>query len=115
MTRTRVHGFRGTKRFEIRKKLGSGGMGIVFEAYDSERNETVALKTLHWVDAAAVYRFKKEFRGLADVAHRNLVSLYELIAHDEVWFFTMELVRGCNLLQFVRPGWQLREPDASER
>ena len=96
-------GFSGTERFKIVRRLGEGGMGVVYEAIDSQRDEKVALKTLRWVDADAIYRFKKEFRTLADVVHPNLVSLYELMVDEGEWFFTMELVEGVNFIRYVRP------------
>jgi len=81
-------------RFLVRRKIGSGGFGIVYEAFDREQNTVVALKTLRAFDEATVQRFKKEFRSLAGIYHPNLVPLYELIADDDEWFFTMELVDG---------------------
>ncbi len=86
-------------RFELLRPLGEGGMGVVYEAFDRERNAKVALKTLkatvsRKASAQALLRFKREFRALQDLHHRNLVTLGELIAHDEQWFFTMELVDG---------------------
>jgi serine/threonine protein kinase len=62
----------------------------------------VALKTLLSARAADVYRLKREFRRLADAAHPNLVSLYELIVDGANCFFTMELVDGVNLVEYVR-------------
>src|ERR1700683_2605726 len=87
-----VRGAPTSKRFTIRRKLGEGGMGIVYEAFDEERRATVALKTLNRFDGAALARFKREFRALQGIAHPNLVALDELIFENEQWFFTMELL-----------------------
>ena len=88
-------------RFTIQGRLGSGGMGVVYRAFDCERGETIALKTMRKVDPVALYRFKHEFRTLADLSHPNLVSLYELIAVGNLWFFTMELIDGIDFISFV--------------
>ena len=61
------HSFPGTERFSVIRRLGAGGMGVVYEAFDRERNERVALKTLREFDARALYRFKQEFRSLSEI------------------------------------------------
>ncbi len=96
--------FPGTKRFEIRQRIGTGGMGIVYGAFDREQERMVALKTLRRVDAKALLRFKNEFRALQDLEHPNLVSLGELFEEHGEWFFTMELVEGIDMLSYVHGG-----------
>ena len=96
--------FKGTERFEIVRRLGAGGMGVVYAARDRERGVEVALKTLRALDAGALLRFKHEFRALADLRHPNLVGLGDLMAEGGTWFFTMELVTGVDFLAWARPG-----------
>jgi len=105
--------FLGTERFRIRRRLGSGGMGVVYEAHDRETDKVVALKTLTRAEASHISRFKNEFRSLANVSHPNLVGLYEFMADGQYWFFTMELVQGVNFLEYVRPGYHARKARSS--
>src|SRR6266498_47933 len=105
--------FIGTDRFRIRRRLGSGGMGVVYEAHDSQTDKVVALKALTRTEPSHISRFKNEFRSLADVSHPNLVSLYEFMSDGAYWFFTMELVQGVNFLEYVRPGYKARHSQSS--
>jgi eukaryotic-like serine/threonine-protein kinase len=94
-------------RFEILRELGSGGMGIVYEAYDAERKTVVAIKTLVQRNAQSIARLKHEFRALSELTHPNLVRLEELRSENDQWFFTMELVRGLPFQLWVRPEGQV--------
>jgi serine/threonine protein kinase len=97
--------FLGTDRFQVVRRIGAGGMGVVYEALDREKNVHVALKMLRTRDGESVLQLKQEFRTLQDVQHPNLVALGELIEEGGVWFFTMELIRGVSFLEYVRPRW----------
>jgi len=90
------------KRFELIRPLGAGGMGAVFEVFDHDRKAKVALKTIRRPHPGAIFRFKHEFLRLANLAHPNLVPLYELISEAGHWFFTMKLVEGTNILKYLR-------------
>src|SRR5689334_3102963 len=92
-----------TRRFEVIRVLGTGGMGVVYEAFDRESQSRVALKTLRSLEAEALGRFKREFRALQDIHHPNLVSLGELLEENGQIFFTMELVEGIDFIEYVRP------------
>ena len=96
--------FKGTARFEVIRKIGEGGMGVVYEAHDRQGDTRVALKVLRHLDAEGVFRFKNEFRALQDISHPGLVSLGELFEDEGRWFFTMELVEGQDFLEYVRRG-----------
>ncbi len=90
-----------TDRFEIRRQLGAGAFGVVYEAFDRERSAPVALKALASVDPGSIYDLKREFRSLAGVVHPNLVALHELFREGDRWFFTMELVLGRDFREHV--------------
>ncbi|MBK6693849.1 MAG: AAA family ATPase [Myxococcales bacterium] len=92
-----------SSRFQLIRRVGAGGMGVVYEALDTERNTRVALKTLRDLDASSLLRFKTEFRSLQDLVHPNLITLHELFEENGQWFFTMELVAGVDFLAYTRP------------
>ncbi len=84
------------------RPLGEGGMGAVYEAMDTEHKAKVALKHLKNKSPEGLQRFKNEFRAFQDLEHPNLVHLGELFEEQGEWFFTMELVDGPNIIDFVR-------------
>ncbi|MCC7535819.1 MAG: protein kinase [Deltaproteobacteria bacterium] len=98
-----MRAFRGTERFRILRRLGAGGMGVVYVAEDRQTGATVALKTLDVSTPERLMRLKREFRVLSDLRHPNVVTMGELVEHQGRWFFTMELVAGVSLLDYVRP------------
>ncbi len=95
--------FTGTERFSVLRRLGAGGMGVVYEVRDEERDVRVALKLLPLGSPLGLVRFKREFRALTSIVHPNLVALYELVADDHQWFFTMEVVEGTDFVAWTRP------------
>jgi eukaryotic-like serine/threonine-protein kinase len=97
-------------RFELVRSLGSGGMGVVYEAVNSASAERVALKRLHERGPSQLYRLKREFRALAELQHRNLVALHELWVEGDDAYFTMELVDGRDFVSHLRAGLRAGEP-----
>ncbi len=89
-------------RFVLLKELGTGGFGVVYQAYDRQRKLDVAIKSLLHTDVGSVYDLKKEFRALAGLSHANLVTLYDLFGDADHWFIVMELVRGQDFLSYIR-------------
>lgn len=87
------------ERFELRRYLGAGSFGVVYEAFDRKLGLKVAIKVLAHAEPERLFLFKQEFRAGADVTHRNLVALFELFCADGVWFFSMELIDGRPLLE----------------
>src|SRR5687768_4568091 len=91
------------ERYQIRRVLGRGGTGVVYEAFDTKTSALVALKAVESSVAESVFRLKHEFRVLTDVQHQNLVQFGELACESGKWFFTMELVAGSSFIDHVRP------------
>jgi hypothetical protein len=84
-------------RYRIRRELGRGGMGVVYEAEDEGLGRRVALKTLHPELAAtrrARERFLREARALAAVEHPNVVPIYYVGEEGGVPYAVMPLLHG---------------------
>jgi eukaryotic-like serine/threonine-protein kinase len=92
----------GSGRFVLQRRLGRGGMGVVYRAMDHVRQCQVALKILRQLTPEAVFRLKREYRGLQGIEHPNLVRPGEILEEEGRWFFTMELVEGADFSSYVR-------------
>jgi len=101
-------------RYDILELLGSGGMGVVYRAYDREVGEAVAIKALRpdlgGIDATLLERFKQELRLARRITHRNVVRTYDLGEVDGVYYITMELVRGTTVAMLIREAGRLDVP-----
>jgi serine/threonine protein kinase len=88
-------------RFTILERLGSGGMGAVYAAYDPKLDRRVAVKVLHASGAAARRRLLAEARALARLSHPNVVAVYDASDVDGEIFLAMEFVAGRNLRRWL--------------
>ncbi len=92
-------------RYEIRQQLGSGGMGVVYRAFDRELKETIAIKTLKpelLGDPVLLERFKQEIRLARRISHPNVVRTHDLGEDAGTYFITMEFVEGTSLDELLK-------------
>src|SRR5207237_4303822 len=100
--------------FELLSKLGQGGMGVVYRAWQPSLGRQVALKCMLRVgDPKAEARFAREIRALGRVEHPNLVKVFTSGAEGERWFYAMELVEGATLAD-VAAKLQATTPSATD-
>ena len=90
-------------RYRLVKKLGSGGMGTVYQAWDDSLKRDVALKIPNSRDAGEIDRLRRESDVLAQLQHRSIVSIYGSGSTLEIPFYmVMEFVDGLTIEQLLR-------------
>ena len=100
--------------YEVRSKLGQGGMGAVYLAFDKTLDREVALKILpveYSRDQSYIQRFEREAKSLARLRHPNLIHIYSVGDEDGIHYFAMELVRGETLADYMRKRGPLPEDE----
>src|SRR5438128_2172133 len=83
--------------YELGKKLGQGGMGVVYEAVRLADRQRVALKMMIGARPEHVPRFRREVQAVTRLKHPNIVKLHDAGEHHGLPYFTMELVEGGSL------------------
>ena len=92
-------------RYTILRRLGRGGMGVVYAAYDDKLDRKIALKLVYVSRERGTIgqaRLLREAQALARLSHPNVVQVYEVGEHDRQVFLAMEFVSGVTLRSWAR-------------
>jgi len=103
--------------YKIVRKLGEGGMGAVYEAWQQKLDRSVALKVLSRGladDEKYIVRFRREARSAARLTHHNIVQIYDVGEQEGIHFFSMEFVQGETLLDRLKKKKVLDPEEAGE-
>ena len=104
-------------KYEIRRELGRGAMGVVYEAFDPMIKRRVALKTIRPDQLATerpddvVARFRREAQAAGRLSHPNIVSIYDCDEDNGTWFIAMEFVDGRDLKERFAADERFRPAD----
>lgn len=92
-------------RYRLRRKIGDGGMAVVYQGHDLLLSRDVAIKILrdqYAADPAFVARFEREAQAVAALTHPNVINIFDVGVDRDDRYFVMELIDGPNLKQVVR-------------
>jgi serine/threonine protein kinase len=91
-------------RYKIRSRIGSGGMGTVYTAFDPTLDRTVALKVLHdkVENEEAVQRLLREAQAMARLSHPNVVTVHDAGTQEGRPYVAMEFVEGSDLRAWLK-------------
>ena len=93
--------------YEVREKLGEGGMGVVYKAFDPRLKRFVALKVLPAdvaKDETRKARLLREARSASALSHPHIVVVHDIATDGECDFIVMEYVEGRSLSAVIPPG-----------
>ncbi len=104
-------------QYRLLEKLGQGGMGTVYKAFDTRLEKVVAIKLLRadqLHQPESVSRFEREMRAVGKLDHPNTVGALDANVHEQTHYIVTEYVRGQDLSKLLRTNGRLPIADACE-
>ena len=102
-------------RYEIHELIGVGGMALVYRAYDTIDDRTVAIKILKdefLGNAEFIRRFKNESKAIAVLSHPNIVKVYDVSFGDRIQYIVMEYIDGITLKDYLSQQKEIKWKEA---
>ena len=102
-------------RYEIQELIGVGGMAVVYKAYDTIDDRTVAIKILKdefLGNQEFIRRFKNESKAIAVLDHPNIVKVYDVSFGDRLQYIVMEYIDGISLKEYLNQQKEIRWKEA---
>ncbi|WP_372369383.1 protein kinase [Candidatus Uabimicrobium sp. HlEnr_7] len=87
-------------RYKIIKKIGQGGMGDVFKAFDPYIKRHVAIKTMH--SNRSSQRFLREIEACGKLQHANIVNIFDCGQQQNICYFVMDFIEGQTLCELIK-------------
>ncbi|HKE38855.1 MAG TPA: serine/threonine-protein kinase [Casimicrobiaceae bacterium] len=106
-------------KYEIRREIGRGAMGVVYEGFDPMIKRTVAIKTVRGdrlageESSAVIARFRREAQAAGRLSHPNIVSIYDFGEENGVWYIAMEFIKGRELKDYFDRDERFTLPDTA--
>src|SRR5215831_8486781 len=104
-------------KYEIRREIGRGAMGVVYEGFDPMIKRAVAIKTVRAdrlageESASMIARFRREAQAAGRLSHPNIVGIYDFGEENGVWYIAMEFVKGRELKDYFDHDERFSLPD----
>ncbi len=105
------------ERYEVKARIGIGGHGVIYEAFDQQMRRKVAIKRINRAGGAASEgekSFQRETETLASLNHPNIIKIYDADQDEEGFYLVMELLTGQTLMDFVRQNTPIKLKDFHE-
>ncbi len=102
-------------RYEIHEVIGVGGMAVVYRAYDTIDDRTVAVKILKdefSQNAEFLRRFRNESKAIAILSHPNIVKVYDVSIGDRIQYIVEEYIDGITLKEYLDQQKQIKWKEA---
>ena len=104
-------------KYEIKREIARGGMGIVYEAYHKYTHKRVAIKVIlaDQVEPIQLKRFQEELEAYSLLSHPNVITIYDAGVYNNYPYIVMEYIEGVDICTYVKQQEEKNTPEDSKK